>query len=163
MSTLEEATEADVLLHVSDVSHPQLFEQMAVVKGVLAQLSILDKPTIFVFNKVDLLEHKGLMDRLRNEYAQSVFVSATSGLFLDELKEEIQALSSKAIVTLTLTLGVQDSEIVSKIYELAEVLATDYDEQKVLLTLRATPERAKKIEWLIRKSGEAPELSAAEE
>ncbi|MFQ5772617.1 MAG: GTPase HflX, partial [bacterium] len=115
MSTLEEVKDADALLNVVDISHPHLFEQMTVVKDVLRQLQILYKPTLFVFNKIDKLEHKGLITRLRNEYQSSVFISATKGLFLEDLQEKIRKMSSETIVEISITLDIKYSDIVSKI------------------------------------------------
>ncbi|HEX7024921.1 MAG TPA: GTPase HflX, partial [Gemmatimonadales bacterium] len=54
-ATLEEAREADVLLHVVDASHPEWEEQVAVVEQVLGELDLADRPVVLVFNKIDLL------------------------------------------------------------------------------------------------------------
>ena len=54
-STLDEVREADVLLHVVDVSHPSFEEQIEVVNNILAEIGVADKPTLMVFNKIDLL------------------------------------------------------------------------------------------------------------
>lgn len=53
-STLDEVREADILLHVVDISHPNFEEQIEVVQGILQEMGIGDKPTILVFNKIDL-------------------------------------------------------------------------------------------------------------
>ncbi|RVU27076.1 GTPase HflX [Sandaracinomonas limnophila] len=53
-STLDEVREADILLHVVDISHPNFEEQIEVVQGILNEMGIGDKPTILVFNKIDL-------------------------------------------------------------------------------------------------------------
>lgn len=162
MGTLEEVKEADILLHVSDVSHPQLFEQMAVVRDVLNQLEIGDKPTLFVFNKIDQLSHKGLMTRLDNEYQPCVFISATRGLHLTDLQDAIQSLSSESILTQDLTLDVKHSELISKIYELAEVLETEYDDQNVSLHFKVSEENRRRISWLLNKNGLADLTSESE-
>ena len=52
-STLDEVREADVLLHVVDISHPNFEEQIEIVNKTLAEIDGLDKPTIMVFNKID--------------------------------------------------------------------------------------------------------------
>ncbi len=52
-STLDEVREADILVHVVDLSHTQFEQQMDVVQGILSDLKAVDKPTIFVFNKID--------------------------------------------------------------------------------------------------------------
>lgn len=53
-STLDEVREADILLHVVDISHPQFEDQILTVEKTLAEIDSIDKPTILVFNKVDL-------------------------------------------------------------------------------------------------------------
>ena len=57
-STLDEVREADVLLHVVDVSHPSFEEQIAVVNNILTEIGAADKPTLLVFNKIDRLIHQ---------------------------------------------------------------------------------------------------------
>ena len=52
-STLDEVREADVLLHVVDISHPNFEEQIDIVNKTLAEIDVMDKPTIMVFNKID--------------------------------------------------------------------------------------------------------------
>ncbi|MCH7679097.1 GTPase HflX [candidate division KSB1 bacterium] len=150
MSTLEEAIVADLLLHVVDISHPLVIEQISVVKEVLNELEILNTPTIYVFNKIDKLEQKGLVQRFKKEYKHAVFVSATKGMFLEDLTKEMVKMSSEAIVDFELTLDISDSETVSKIHRLSEALESDYQENTVTLNLRTTPENAHKIKWLLK-------------
>lgn len=57
-STLDEVREADILIHVVDISHPNYEEQIDVVNTTLAEIGASDKPTILVFNKIDLFEHE---------------------------------------------------------------------------------------------------------
>ena len=61
-STLDEVREADILLHVVDISHPAYEEQMGVVNKTLQELNAFEKPTITIFNKMDLYEEKHLMN-----------------------------------------------------------------------------------------------------
>ncbi|MFQ5824084.1 MAG: GTPase HflX [bacterium] len=152
MSTLEEARVADMLLHVVDISHPLFLEQIVVVKDVLRQLQISNKPTLFVFNKVDKLEHKGLLSRLKNEYQPSVFVSATKGLFLEDLKKEVLRISREAVVELTLTIDIKYSWIASKIYELAEVLEIKYNDTDVKIKIRVPHEKLHLVKSLLQEN-----------
>lgn len=151
MSTLEEAKEADALLHVVDVSHPQFAEQMGVVKDVLQQLQIVDKSILTVFNKVDLLEQRGLIPRLRETHHPSVFVSATKGLFLDDLRREIFRLSREAVVFADLTLDVQSSWLVGKLYNHADILHVDYEDHHVKVRMRAARTEMHAIEGLLKE------------
>lgn len=105
-STLDEVRESDILLHVVDISHPQYEDQIKVVNKTLQELNAHDKPTIMVFNKMDLYEENnfdqwlddGVKEQIRAELRQRwenetrgncVFVSATERKNIDELRENI--------------------------------------------------------------------------
>ncbi len=81
-STLDEAIEADILLHVVDISHPAFEDQMRVVNEILADLKCADKPTLVLFNKMDLYEQKQFDEFLPAEIKNSL---------LTELKESWMA------------------------------------------------------------------------
>ena len=105
-STLDEVREADILLHVVDISHPQYEEQLAVVNKTLAELGASDKPTVTIFNKMDKYEAEAfdqwlepevkkeilidLKQRWQNETKDNcVFVSATEKINIDALRQTI--------------------------------------------------------------------------
>ncbi len=96
-STLAEATEADLLLHVVDVSHPEFESQLELVKQTLFEIGIKDKPVLLVFNKVDeYLKNNPETDFhefenswMSKEHAQVVFISATEKTNIDQLKRKI--------------------------------------------------------------------------
>jgi len=105
-STLDEVREADVLLHVVDMSHPQYEEQITVVNTTLAELKIAEKPTITIFNKMDKYEAEAfdqwleadvkreiledLKQRWQNETkGNCVFVSAIEKTNIDALRQTI--------------------------------------------------------------------------
>jgi GTPase len=105
-STLDEVREADILLHVVDVSHPRYEEQLGVVNKTLQELQAFDKPILTIFNKIDRYEAatfdpwlepavKGeLMSELRERWEREtnghcVFISATERRNLDELRQTI--------------------------------------------------------------------------
>ena len=105
-ATLEEVQEADVILHVQDITHPNAVEQSDVVERILADLGVSDKPRILVLNKVDLLddvseeacEDAATTDWLAagaDEY-RAVFTSAQTGSGLRSLLNEIDAALSAA-------------------------------------------------------------------
>jgi GTPase len=103
-STLDETRESDILVHVVDMSHPQYEDQIAAVNSTLKELEVADKPTLMVFNKLDLYREKyldallddetkaeieaELLDNVRNKYnSECVFVSAVDKENVEELKE----------------------------------------------------------------------------
>ncbi|WP_375580036.1 GTPase HflX [Marivirga tractuosa] len=102
-STLDEIREADVLIHVVDVSHPTLDDHISVVNQTLTDIGASDKPTLLVFNKVDLLEDeeelsvKEKVKNLKNTYWHKeqndvVFISATKKENIEELKNKLRKL-----------------------------------------------------------------------
>ena len=105
-STLDEVREADVLLHVVDIAHPQYEEQLAIVNKTLAELGCADKPTITVFNKMDKFEEvtfdewleedvkKDILRELKERWEETtkgncVFVSAIDKQNFDTLRQTI--------------------------------------------------------------------------
>ena len=102
-STLDEVREADILLHIVDISHPQYEEQIAVVNKTLEELGALDKPTLTIFNKMDQYEKNTFDEWLeegtkqeilldlyerwsRETNGNAVFVAATEKRNLDVLR-----------------------------------------------------------------------------
>lgn len=105
-STLDEVREADLLLHVVDISHPQYEEQIGVVNKTLQELKAFDKPIVIVFNKMDLYEEKNIDEWVETEVREDIlrelkerwehetngnciFVSATERMNIDDLRVAI--------------------------------------------------------------------------
>ena len=89
-STLQEAIEADLRLHIIDISHPHCELQLLAGNQILEDLGILERPIIYVFNKTDL--NYDLMPLLQGKYPDAVFVSALKGKNLNLLKQRISSL-----------------------------------------------------------------------
>lgn len=94
-STLAEAVEADALLHVVDASDPGYPRQMEAVEGVLEQILVEPRPTILVFNKLDLVADPAVAAGLRVRYPGSFAVSALTGEGLDELRLRLWELAGE--------------------------------------------------------------------
>jgi GTP-binding protein HflX len=94
-ATLQEATSADLLLHVVDASHPGYPEQIAQVQSVLADIGAGDVPQLLIFNKMDALEDSQRPRLLQDMYmlddlaVPRIFMSAQSGLNLDTLRQRL--------------------------------------------------------------------------
>jgi GTP-binding protein HflX len=94
-ATLEEAAQADIVLHVIDASHHDWQEQVAVVDDVLNDLELDGCPVVHVFNKMDLVEHRGEFEaRTGKDYENAVSTSATRGQ-IEELKNRLEELTRK--------------------------------------------------------------------
>lgn len=88
-ATLEEVKKSDLIIHIVDVSSNLLENKIKTVLEVLSQLDSIQKNRILVFNKIDKLENQAKMERLKNIYPDSIFISAKTKQGLDCLKEAI--------------------------------------------------------------------------
>jgi len=125
-STLDEVREADALVHVVDVTHPNYEEQMRVVAETLGELDSRDKSTLVVFNKVDALEDRTLLRRLRREHPDAVFVSALRGIGLETLKEDLLDLIEQGYVERLAYIPVTEPEAIAEVHRLTDVISEEY-------------------------------------
>jgi GTP-binding protein HflX len=125
-ATLEEVTEADLLIHVVDATHPDMAAQIEAVRGVLAELGVEDKPTITAFNKSDLVADQYTLRRLVADTPNSVYISAHT----KDGIPQFMALISKTLQTLTvhmsLTIPYDRSDLVNLCYESGRVISVEY-------------------------------------
>lgn len=139
-STLEEAREADVLLHVIDASHPDREEQEQVVAEVLADLDLDGRPQVLVYNKTDRLTHgeeEALRDRVRAfTSVPAVFVSAHRPATLDALRDALKARMRARLHQVRLDLPARDGEALALLYREGEVVRRDDQGSRIDLTVR---------------------------
>lgn len=132
-STLEVVTEADLLVHVIDVSHELYKEQAAAVHEVLKEIGAETKPVITVYNKIDKLPPDSkLADRLAQE-KDTVCISAAKKLNLETLQQMIEShLKSKA-VEVTLCIPYAETAKAAQLHETANVLEQEYTENGAVM------------------------------
>lgn len=132
-STLEVVTEADLLVHVIDVSHELYKEQAAAVHEVLKEIGAETKPVITVYNKIDKLPPDSkLADRLALE-EDTVCISAAKKLNLEILQQMIEShLKSKA-VEVTLCIPYAETAKAAQLHETANVLEQEYTENGAVM------------------------------
>lgn len=139
-ATLEEAGDADVLLHVIDVSHSRWADQKEVVDDVLEDLGLLDRPTILVFNKVDRLTHEeeeGWRARVASDYRQpGVFVSTLEPGGIEPLRELLRARIREANPEVSISLPASRGGLLAEIYRDGEVLGRDDEGSEVTVRAR---------------------------
>ena len=127
-STLEEAREADLLIHVVDASHPQWEEQMQVVDGVLEDLGLTEGERVLAFNKIDRLTHEEetvLRERIRTfEATPAVFVSAVESGGLEPLLETIRARVRARFPLVDIRIPLGDGHWLALLHREGEVLET---------------------------------------
>jgi len=139
-STLEEAGESDLLLHVIDASHSDWEEHYDVVNAVLADLGLKEHPRVLVFNKVDRLTHaeeEALRERIRAfEPLPAVFVSAFDQESLAALRDTIRARVVARLTHVVIEVPVADGEAIAALYREGEVVDRVDQDMTVSLTAR---------------------------
>ncbi len=126
-ATLEEVIEADLLLHVVDISLPQAQEQIDAVNVVLDELDVADKPMLMVFNKIDRVTAPGLAKRFTDQYPNSIVVSARSGEGFDAFMSELGKQLRPVREMLELRIPHSQPELIAQLHEVGQVLERDYD------------------------------------
>lgn len=125
-ATLEDVTYADLLIHVLDVGHARIYEHYQAVMEVLKELDAADKPVITVLNKIDLLEDRSWLERLKSEFAGSLPISAVTKENLDLLLEEVQKVFSGRMASLEMEVAHSRMDLIDLFYREGKVRQVDY-------------------------------------
>jgi len=125
-ATLEEVVQADILLHVLDVSHPMCEEQVKSVYKVLDEIGISDKPVITVLNKVDKVDSKFVLQRMQEKFSGSIPVSALTGEGCERLAGKIMMVLEQRLTILKLKIPHQAMDILARIYREGNVLHREF-------------------------------------
>jgi len=144
-STLEEAVEADILLHLIDVSNPQAEMQAEATVEVLKELGAAKHPVIAVLNKVDRLESKAMIYRMKVKYPKTVEISALNEVGLDLLMERMIREISLLRKVVHLRVPQSHYALVSETMREGKVLSCDYEENDVLLTVEIPHHLERKV------------------
>lgn len=136
-ATLEEAREADFLLHVVDASHQDWEGQVRVVEKVLAELDLADRPTMLVFNKMDVVTDSAeFTARVQALYPASVLATTQRMDGLDLLKARLRGIEREGRVTVQLRIPASDGARLAELYRVGEVMAREQNGSAVDLTVR---------------------------
>ncbi|HEV7171950.1 GTPase HflX [Pedococcus sp.] len=134
-STLEEVADADLLLHVVDGSHPDPEGQISAVRAVLADVDAADVKEVIVVNKADAADPE-VLDRIRRHEKHSIIVSARTGLGLQELRELVARELPRPTIDVEVLLPYERGDLVSRLHDEAEVLASEHTESGTRVTAR---------------------------
>jgi GTP-binding protein HflX len=139
-ATLEEVVQADLLLHVVDISHPQAEEQVAAVNAVLAEIGAGEKPTVMVFNKMDKLNGNGALSRLQERCPHAVAVSATTGEGIPSLLAEVGSQLRPAREFLELRVPHEQAAVIARLHRVGQVIESSYRGTKARFKVRIPPQ-----------------------
>ncbi len=148
-STLKEVSDSDIILHVIDISHPYFEDHINTVQSTLKDLSCDRKLQFKIFNKIDLLKDKSLIEYISNKYSDSVIISAERSINVNNLKKKISDYIEKSFVEEKIFLPIQNSRLAAFIHSTTEVISTKYDDNSVEIIYRTNKENSNKIKKMV--------------
>ena len=132
-ATLEEAVNADLLLHIVDVSNPEALKQIDSVNKVLEEIGCGKRPTLVVLNKVDIVKKIGELEMLQTLFRDAVCISAKTGFGLEQLSEAVLAKYKGAIVLLRVSSSQSDGKVQSFLRAYGTIVKEHYLDGSVLI------------------------------
>jgi GTPase len=170
-ATLEEVSEADLLIHIVDLSHPRVDEQMQAVDNVIKELDAFGKQTLIVFNKIDNLENgaggsratwtgkpervdepggesinRELSETYVKRFPGSVAISARTGEGVDKLVQALQEALSSWRLRSRFRIPSNQSALIAEIHRAGHVLELKYEGDDALIVAHVPPELAQKLD-----------------
>jgi len=147
-ATLEEAVNADLLLHVIDVANPEVMGQIESVNEVLSEIGCGVKPVLELFNKVDAIKDISPLETLQTLRPEAVAISAKTGLGLDELRRKvIQHYRGREIVV-RVTSSLSEGRVQSFLRAHGEIVGERYTDSTVVLDVRMGQKQLPDLERL---------------
>jgi GTPase len=130
-ATLEEARQADLLLHVVDASSPEAERQIQAVKTVLAELGLENQPTLLVLNKADKVPDRSFLDVLKAHHSESVAISAARSEGLERLEAAVREALGHRALEAEVEIGVANGRILAYLAQHAQIHDRTYDDDRV--------------------------------
>jgi GTP-binding protein HflX len=130
-STLNVVKDADIILHVIDISHPFYEDHIKVVEETLEELGCKDSLKIKLFNKIDVLEDKDRISYVKNKYDNSILISAERAINISEVKQELLDIYENNYRAKEIILKSSQSKLVAQIHSMADVLTIEYIDDDV--------------------------------
>lgn len=152
-ATLEEATHADIIILVVDSSHQHFEDHMAVAKQVLRELEAADKPTITVFNKIDLLPDPLIARKLVERTPNSAGISVKTGQNISELFNLVVGILSERREIVELSIPQDRGEVASLVHERGRVLKSAYVDGAIVLTAEVDKPLAETLREFTKRNG----------
>ena len=145
-ATLEEVSEADLLIHVVDLGHPRVDEQMQAVDNVIKELGAFGKQTVTVFNKIDQLTNPELADTYPKRFPNSVAISALTGEGVGNLVRALQDALSAWRLRSRFKIPASESALIAEIHRVGHVLDLRYEGNDATIIAHVPPDLAQKLE-----------------
>ena len=136
-ATLEEVAEADVLLHVVDISHRNALEQVQTVGKILQELGATEQPVVTALNKIDRLADAASARDIAEEFTNEVAISARDGIGLEDLLSAVTNALSNSWLHVQAYIPYNEGELVALFYDRGTVEAESHESGGTRITGRA--------------------------
>jgi GTP-binding protein HflX len=156
-ATLEEVSEADLLIHIVDLSHPRVEEQMEAVDSVIKELDAFGKQTLIVFNKIDNLGDRELANTYVSRFPGSVAISALTGEGVDKLVQSLQRALSSWRLRSRFRIPADQTALIAEIHRAGHVLEVRYDGNDAVVLAHVPPHLEQKLSGFV-ESQDLPSL-----
>jgi GTP-binding protein HflX len=151
-STLNEVRDADIILHVIDMSHHFYEDHLKIVDETLKEFGSKGKIEIKVFNKVDAVKDKSKIEFIKNNYKNGVIISAQKGINISKLIRMLIDAAERSFVEDEISIAIEETKLASQIHSLAEVISTKYNNGSVVLNFRTSKENKDRIKKLLAEN-----------
>lgn len=138
-ATLEEVVQADLLLHVVDISHPQAEEQILAVNSVLEEIGANGKPILMIFNKIDRLGASDMLEKYVDRFPGAVAVSAATGDGIPALLAQLSSSLRPSRELVELAVPHEESAVIARLHSVAQVVERRFEDGHARLKARVPP------------------------
>jgi GTP-binding protein HflX len=135
-ATLEEARQANLLLHVADGGNAAVYDQIAAASKVLEEIGIRQKDTLLVVNKLDAMPDRARLEGLLNRYPHAVVISARTGHGLPRLATAVSDALSRSFLDVDIEMGVENGRLMAYLEAHGEVLSKKYQQTRAIVHCR---------------------------
>jgi GTP-binding protein HflX len=132
-ATLEEITEADLLLHVVDITHQNALEQATAVEATLRSIGATESPILVALNKIDRLSDPGAISELIAEFPNSLAISARTGQGTETLLARVEGVLDANLIPIRVRLPYQQGELIALMHQQGRVEREEHGPEGVLV------------------------------
>ena len=150
-STLDEVRNADLLIHVVDISHHEYQNQMQITNNLLIEMKMDKIDMILVFNKTDSIEDIDELDKALEQFPSSIGISCKKNEGIDILRQQIISRYENNLLPYQLSIQHSQARLISQIRKFALIVNEDYEEDSICLNLRLPPGGKTKLQNLFSR------------
>jgi GTP-binding protein HflX len=132
-ATLEEINEADLILHVADIAHPNVCEQVETVMETLGDLGVVDRPVLTALNKIDLLPDQAALEEQLKAFPNSLAISAAQDLGLQALLDRVEGVLAAGLAYVMVRIPYEHANLASLFHTHGTVVESTHDEDGTVL------------------------------